>query len=75
MLMFLHKFDIFAKPITLNYAGKGAYSTKCGGVVGLLVYLTLIVFTGTRVNKLVKRQNPQVYEISTGLDLDLGLKD
>ena len=36
------------------------------------MYLTIVGFTATRVDKLISRRDPTVFEISTGEDLDLG---
>ena len=64
----LQAVDIGAKPIHLNYDGNKAFTTTLGGACGLAIYTLILVFSLYRCGKLLRLEEPAIYEVTQGLD-------
>jgi hypothetical protein len=68
----LHSFDKFGQPVAnLNMKGTTQYKTRFGGLCGIAVYGLMAWFLVIRVQKMMDRQNPTIYEIRQGMNLML----
>jgi hypothetical protein len=61
--------DMYEQKVHLMVAGRSSIKTHFGGFVSILVYSLIIVFTITRLYKLVKRDDPFIYEVKQQIDL------
>ena len=49
--------DLYAKNITLTYAGKSSYKTIIGGMVSLMIYLSLFVYAWILLSVMFRRKD------------------
>lgn len=49
--------------------GTQTFTTNLGGLLGIFFYVFIAVFLQFRVQKLTTRDNPDIYEVSQGLNL------
>lgn len=57
----LKKADLFGSPVGVNYKGNSSYSTKMGGVFGLLAAALILYFVVGRVQKLMNKDDPSKF--------------
>jgi hypothetical protein len=66
----LLSFDMWGEVVSpINVSGESQYRSKFGGVLGFLIAVFISVFTVTRLQKMVNRDDPNVYQVDMGLDL------
>ena len=66
----VHKFDRFSEPVAnINMNGKSRYTTRVGGCFGLLIYSLLVWFVIVRIEKMMERREPVMYEVTQGMNL------
>ena len=66
----VHKVDRFSEPVAnINMNGRSRYTTRVGGCFGLLIYSLLVWFVIVRIEKMMERREPVMYEVTQGMDL------
>jgi hypothetical protein len=66
----LKTFDIYGQTINLNYGpGKQVHKTALGGAVSILFWTLLLSFAVVRTVKMAQLDDPDVYEVTTSIDL------
>ena len=63
--------DIFAEPISLNFRGKKAFSSKAGMFISLLVRVSILLFAMTRYLSMLQRPSDIVQSVESQVDFDL----
>ena len=57
----LKKFDLFGESVSINYKGNSTYTTKVGGLFGLVSISLILYFLYARTVKLFNRDDPSKY--------------
>ncbi|KAL4468581.1 hypothetical protein ABPG74_005084 [Tetrahymena malaccensis] len=62
---FVKKLDIFGKPVQLRLEKRKAHKTLCGGIVTLLIIISVVLITIYYGLKLYYKQNPSIDQMTT----------
>jgi hypothetical protein len=63
-------FDLFGEPVPqINMNGSTTHKTTCGGLVSLSIWASIIAFVVVRMEKLIYRDDPIIYEVTQALNL------
>ena len=75
------RLDLFAKQIKLNYKGKESFKTLFGGLLSLMIFITILLYAAFLVNQMIQRkgasrtlsteikdlqENPQIHQPGLG---------
>lgn len=60
--------DVVGQQLTVGFQGKDSFKTKCGGVLSILVRMTVTLYAAVKVFDLVKRNNPTITTITKQID-------
>ena len=53
----VRKFDLFSQQIMFTYKGESSFSTFFGGIVSLIIFVVIAVYTGFLMQVMVDRKN------------------
>ena len=49
--------DIFAEPVSLNFEGRDSYQTTFGGIVTILLYVCMFIYSFTKGKEMFLKTN------------------
>ena len=57
---FIQGFDIHAEPVTLNFRGKDKYQSVIGGLISLITYILVFLFSYALIYKWLTHADPTI---------------
>ena len=70
---FIRKFDLFSQRIMFTYKGESSFSTFFGGLVSIIIFASMMVYSALLVQVMINREN-SINSLSTEV-VDLTFHD
>ena len=62
----LSKFDIFGKPVSLNFRGDSEFKTSAGGCITITIMIIAAIFSVEAFRDLIFMENAAIHDFKTG---------